>query len=257
MLCKLNKKNKLAFTLAEVLITLGIIGVVAALTLPSLIQHNREQENIAKLTKIYSTLENALERAIDENGTVDTWGLTGNNATSYDIFWNNIIPYLNIAQQCKHITNETECVNPYERYSLSGKSSSKVTDKYPGKNYILLVDGTIISLTWFDNINCKMVAGTSESLRNVCGDLLVDINGQTKPNISGKDIFDFNITQRKFIPVGTALETRRSFPNYCKTTKISDDGPNGYACTAWVIFNKNMDYLHCDDLTWNGKIKCK
>lgn len=30
----------------------------------------------------------------------------------------------------------------------------------------------------------------------------------------------------------------------------------GGGCTAWVIFNENMDYLHCDDLSWNGKTKC-
>ena len=31
---------------------------------------------------------------------------------------------------------------------------------------------------------------------------------------------------------------------------------NGYSCTAWVIFKENMDYLKCDDLTWDGKNKC-
>lgn len=46
---KINRKT--AFTLAEVLITLGIIGVVAALTLPSLIQSYREKETVAKLKK--------------------------------------------------------------------------------------------------------------------------------------------------------------------------------------------------------------
>ena len=53
----INKaKNKLAFTLAEVLITLGIIGIVAALTLPVLIQVNKNKEVETKLKKIYSVL---------------------------------------------------------------------------------------------------------------------------------------------------------------------------------------------------------
>ncbi|MCI1272826.1 MAG: type II secretion system GspH family protein [Clostridiaceae bacterium] len=249
----MKNKQKSGFTLAEVLITLGIIGVVAALTLPSLIQNNREQENIAKLAKIYNTLDNSLERAVTENGTVDSWGLTGNNDTSYDIFWNNIVPYLNIAKACQH-TGDDGCVLSYERYSLTGKTS-KANDKYAGRNFILLADGTVISLTWFDNTNCSMVVGTSEPLKHVCGDLLVDTNGQTKPNITGKDIFDFYITKDKFIPVGTANETRRGFPNFC--SKTNNDSNNGYACTAWVIFSKNMDYLHCDGLSWTGKTKCK
>ena len=34
-------------------------------------------------------------------------------------------------------------------------------------------------------------------------------------------------------------------------------GGNMFACTAWVLYNENMDYLHCDDLSWNGKHSCK
>ena len=34
-------------------------------------------------------------------------------------------------------------------------------------------------------------------------------------------------------------------------------GGNMYSCTAWVLYNENMDYLHCDDLSWTGKTKCK
>ena len=50
-----NFCNKNAFTLAEVLITLGIIGVVAAMTMPSLIASHKEKETVSKLKKVYST----------------------------------------------------------------------------------------------------------------------------------------------------------------------------------------------------------
>ena len=49
-------KRKIAFTLAEVLITLGIIGVVASLTLPSVIQNYKKQVTVNQLKKAYSTL---------------------------------------------------------------------------------------------------------------------------------------------------------------------------------------------------------
>ncbi len=52
-------KNYSGFTLAEVLITLGIIGVVAALTMPSVINNYKEKETIAKLKKTYSVLSQA------------------------------------------------------------------------------------------------------------------------------------------------------------------------------------------------------
>lgn len=53
------KNIKYGFTLAEVLITLGIIGVVAAMTMPSLIASHKEKETVSKLKKVYSTLSNA------------------------------------------------------------------------------------------------------------------------------------------------------------------------------------------------------
>ena len=49
-----------AFTLAEVLITLGIIGVVAAMTLPTLIQNNKNKEVEARLKKVYSVMNQAI-----------------------------------------------------------------------------------------------------------------------------------------------------------------------------------------------------
>ena len=51
---------KPAFTLAEVLVTLGIIGVVAAITMPSLVTHYKEKQTVVALKKFYSILEQAI-----------------------------------------------------------------------------------------------------------------------------------------------------------------------------------------------------
>ena len=64
----MNIKN--GFTLAEVLITLGIIGIVAALTMPSLIQNSKRQETSARLKKFYSTMSQALIMAELDNGPI-------------------------------------------------------------------------------------------------------------------------------------------------------------------------------------------
>ena len=64
------------FTLAEVLITLGIIGVVAAMTMPSLIQKHKEKEYAAKLIKFNSLMSQALITAVSNEGDVTDWGLT-------------------------------------------------------------------------------------------------------------------------------------------------------------------------------------
>ena len=66
-------RKRVAFTLAEVLITLGIIGVVAAFTLPSVIAKYQEKVWTTSYLRVYSLLENAYRSAIYENGTVDNW----------------------------------------------------------------------------------------------------------------------------------------------------------------------------------------
>jgi prepilin-type N-terminal cleavage/methylation domain-containing protein len=55
-----------AFTLAEVLITLGIIGVVAAMTLPTLIQNHKNRELQTQFKKSYSTLSQILQKVVTE-----------------------------------------------------------------------------------------------------------------------------------------------------------------------------------------------
>ena len=66
-------KLKNGFTLAEVLITLGIIGVVAALTIPTLIGNYQKKEVPVRLQKMYNTIQNAISQAELENGPCDTW----------------------------------------------------------------------------------------------------------------------------------------------------------------------------------------
>ena len=87
----------LAFTLAEVLITLGIIGVVAALTIANLIQNYREKTTVTQVVKAYSTLSQAFEQAIEDNGTVDTWCTKDDLYNDCSIKISNVMkPYLKI-----------------------------------------------------------------------------------------------------------------------------------------------------------------
>lgn len=65
------KKN--AFTLAEVLITIGVIGVVAAMTIPNMLSHYRKVSVVNKLKHFYSTMNSAVKMSIIENGDVANW----------------------------------------------------------------------------------------------------------------------------------------------------------------------------------------
>jgi len=105
-----------AFTLAEVLITLGIVGIVAALTMPALIQNYRNQVVETRLKKFYSTMNQAISMSIKDNGDVETWtyfnddqkdedGNYINRADDNDRSFNNYLaPYLKIIDK-KDVTD--------------------------------------------------------------------------------------------------------------------------------------------------------
>src|SRR5574344_867001 len=176
--------RKNAFTLAEVLITLGIIGVVAALTLPSLIGNYQEHATVTKLKKVYSVLENAYEKAVDENEhPANNWST-------------NPLPilseYMILNKSCEAAGN---CgANNTLIKTLSGSNFWKVTYQKQ------LSDG--ISLIYFlDDSACNAYSSLSGIGR--CGWILVDLNGSSKPNTMGRDVFFFALTNRGIYPFGT------------------------------------------------------
>ena len=76
----------------------------------------------------------------------------------------------------------------------------------------------------------------------------VDTNGIKEPNTLGKDIFSFYLTDSGIIPCGTNSDDMSYFPNDCVS--------KGYGCTAWVIQQKNMKYLHSNKCSWQNT-NCK
>ena len=87
---KHHYKNKKGFTLAEVLITLGIIGVVAALTIPTLISNYRKSVVETRLKRVYSVVANAMSYAVKDNGESKNWA----SVNSKIFIEEYLIPYL-------------------------------------------------------------------------------------------------------------------------------------------------------------------
>ena len=237
-----------AFTLAEVLITLGIIGVVAAMTLPSLIQKYKEKETVSRLKKFYSITSQAYNLALSNFGTPDTWNLLNYNESLGEEntnFLNYLKPYLNIIEYCGSEPNK--CWS--DTNTLTGSVFHHSSDKYYSK--AILADGTAI-LTYVLDKTCTKTSG---NIKEICGQMRVDINGQKFPNVLGRDVFSFYITKTKIIPTGTNLENSKnsSFEEGC-----IGENAEGRGCTAWVIYNENMDYLHCPEkIGWNKLNSCK
>lgn len=250
-------QRKIAFTLAEVLITLGIIGVVAALTLPVLIQRQQEKEITTGLLKFYSSIQQSYLRVVEANGTPDTWGITKNSA-GHDLLYNLFSPYMKFVKKCEEGEVST-CYKPKTIYKfLDGTTYFNNSEAYDLPHGVL-ADGMIVEFEG-QNGNCTQVRGEGKYLQSVCGAIYVDVNGQKGDNTLGKDMFAFYITKYGMVPLGTAEENvvysyDHSFDSSCSVE--SSKKRYGYGCTAWVIANGNRDYLRCGGLSWSGRKKCE
>ncbi len=94
-------KKTIAFTLAETLIVMGVIGVVAALTLPNLNQSTGNKEKVAKVKKIYSNLNDAFGRATAVYGPFDEWDFGSSLATHNTRVGERLTEFMKLSKNCK------------------------------------------------------------------------------------------------------------------------------------------------------------
>jgi prepilin-type N-terminal cleavage/methylation domain-containing protein len=239
------KKTKGGFTLAEVLITLAIIGVVAALTIPTVISNYQERQTITSLKKFYTEISQAYARAQVDNGTPDTWDWgTSYNSASSDKIISYLAPYLKINKRCGTVGG---CFSS-DQYKTLNKNINWASPNATNGGYASAQLSNGLAF-WVNTqgSGCTTDRGVTKGLSSICGNIGVDLNGYKKPNQLGRDTFYFYLTKYNVIPMGTKDETMITLTNQCKTS--SQDQYNGYACTAWILAKDNMDYLH-RDVSW-------
>jgi len=159
---------KKAFTLAEVLITLGIIGIVAVLVLPGIITDYNKKVASARLKKFYSTLAQATIRSTVDNGEVYEWTFPGgmSDSTVKVIDW----------------------YNTYYKPYMKGIDPVYVedTDKsiFLGWNFSGDLKANALKLNFPDGTSALLYKG-------YCIDFIYDINAKRLPNKEGHDQFRF------------------------------------------------------------------
>ncbi|MBO8430083.1 type II secretion system protein [Spirochaetes bacterium] len=212
--------RKAAFTLAEVLITLGIIGVVAAMTLPSLVNKYREQEIITRVKKTYTSIAQALELVQANYGTPgDNSSLFAKGRSSAEIT-KELSKYFNGARYCEAGANAKGCKNlnykiKYASLLQSGATGAQMTNM-TGYPRIVLNNGVVLAIGT-KNSDCAdyVVSGNSYNsdgsikknpdgttatwtqTRNNCGIVVFDVNGSRRPNQFGYDAYQINVFKNK------------------------------------------------------------
>lgn len=219
------KINKHGFTLAEVLITLVIIGVVAALAISPLVNTYVESSTVAKVKKGLSILGQAKKLAEVQNGSIVGWDFgSGQTFESASKLWNYLKPNIAVAKDCG---NSTECYQSDGVYLLNGNRHEYNYNTSSMFYKIVLADGSVM---WFRTGNgsgqCSEQVG---DINNICAAFYYDVNGDKKPNTVGRDIFVYYISADGAFP---------SVSDTCSKTAA------GWGCTAYIIKNGNMKYLH-------------
>ncbi len=224
-----------AFTLAEVLITLGIIGIVAAMTLPALIGNYQKKQTAIQLKKIYSIMQQALQRAEVDYEAVEYWDFTIDETAFSDKY---IKPYYKILTDYKNATFPTE----YHIYCRDGR----ICDGYGTfqlSSKFVIADGTLLAF------HHAPIDGSSGIFT-----IIIDINGFKKPNQYGRDIFMFAAEPSKgMLPYG--LGTITGVPDlneyhsrdYLLNGELRSCNQDGILCAAVIM----MDGWEIkDDYTW-------
>lgn len=185
--------NSKAFTLAEVLIVLGVIGVVAALTLPSLISNYQKIQYVTGLKKASSVLSQAFKLYMVDEGVTDL-SQTSLFSSDYDYTTLSEVlrKYFKITELCDLSTNyDYKLCEIYETYlnTESGKSQYFVNGGY-GASVIYTIDGMAFEFYFrSDSGTCKPDYNNPSNMKGECLDVRVDINGPKAPNIIGRDAF--------------------------------------------------------------------
>ena len=228
--------TKLAFTLAETLIVMGIIGVVAALTLPNLNSSTGDREKVAKVKKIYQNLTDAFGRAQAVYGPIDEWFIKDNDTVAKNRFAERMLDYFKVSKNCDD-KNTISCTSEKIHKLLDG---SDAFDDTSNQKSVLLADGAGLTFS-ISSKECNYGSGFDEE--NICGIILVDVDGASGANVFGKDTFTFWVKKDGIYPAGyqesnLGKKMRQGDMDVC----ISKDTEQN-SCASWVIEYGNMDYL--------------
>ncbi len=250
-----NMNLKKGFTLAEILITLGIIGVVSALTISTLIQNHKKQVLVNQLKKTTSEISQGLQLMMAEDEVTSLTDIKG--AESYCSNFNRFetdyhcIPlgkrFLKAFKGSRYVTNIQDI--PDYKWKYLNKEKYEV----PGIiSAHILADGAMI--LWGEHWLGEVQMTESNAIKNGDGYVMVftiDVNGFKGPNQWGRDLFYFLVTpEGTLVPAGSAEYRKRrgemdlwDRPTFGSCYPEKYENSNGQGCAARIIDKSwKMDY---------------
>ena len=208
------------FTLAEVLITLGIIGVVAAMTIPNLITNYQKKQTVVKLQKGISTMAQTVKLVEEEYGAMENWDVSLSHLDFIDMYFR---PFTKIMLTCDPIT---KCgytpVNNNVWMQANGVYDYYGNPNHGGRVPFMVMDGFVYTFSHYAP-NSSFI---NEKNHRV---IIIDINGSKKPNRIGRDVFFLyrDVEANSIIPYGADMSKEEIKKDCSKTGR-------GLTCAAMI-----------------------
>jgi len=240
----MKKNTKKAFTLAEVLMVIAIIGAVAVLAVPNLKTGISEDTNIAKLKATYNQLETAINAVIADYGSVQAAYESCGNSNGNGYYDNEILCFnkiltskLDLKLDCGLGPN-SKCFSPETLKNVDGVKRIDENYAYEGCKYsFILANGAAIC----------------ERSHHIYG---IDVDGPKKgPTIFGMDVFQFSLCGDELL--FDCMAGYDFLEEYIAQRSNDGNFSISYDETAWAMMFGNMDYIKCaSQLKWHSKTTC-
>ena len=240
--------NKQGFTLAEVLVTMGIIGVVAAITMPTLTGSSNSKQLQAQFNTAHSLLSQAVYTVAGQKGP----GLNALYATftekneekgeeggykNKDEITNLLYKQLKTDGRCSYNVSEIQ------NYNGTKSGNAVYIDRGTKAPDIRLANGMCVNVTvCANNINISIDTNGTKKPNKLGHDIFffdIDSSDQLHPKHSGKLLSDEELAKEaeKDIAGTTNISSQANDP--CSAN--SKQGGNGLGCAYWALLNKNPD----------------
>jgi type II secretory pathway pseudopilin PulG len=234
-----------AFSLAEVLITLLIVGTISSIVIPNIIADTQQAEYKTALKKQTSVLAQAFKRVLNDNAgsitniaptQVNSWNQPGTNIwytqflvskDASNLLGNSFAQYLSVTKTCNLISLGTRNTNCFPKLNKRLNGTILSSGGYYPYYSMVLNDGSQISF------NYSYSGCTNKGVP--CGEIMLDINGNMKgPNQWGKDIYFFYLFASIINPYGSNGDfyDRYRITSHYGCDLAADSQAMGYTCAA-------------------------
>jgi len=231
-----------------VLITLAIIGVVAALTIPTVIANYQKKQLYTQFMKEYNAITNAFNMAQVKHGELNSWTYDSAEMTDAEFFKKYMGDSLRISKIC---TQASDCniASGATMKTLNANEGSEMaySDAFNDGSggFILLEDGAFVNVR---------IGGSSNLQGTEPVQFMIDINGAKGPNTFGRDLFCFTIYKTAKGYILAAVYTYTCGEKVCNIVdnegitqlleecKTTNSDSYGMGCAAKLLLEGKMDY---------------